>query len=61
MDFDKPEVYGDTSITDGLVLRLEFSKNFGGGGAISGNVQKNAFLSDPALSLAMLITQSLTN
>ena len=20
MDFDKPEVYGDTSITDGLVL-----------------------------------------
>ena len=30
MDFDKPEVYGDTSITDGLVLkRLVQDARFG--------------------------------
>ena len=25
MDFDKPKVYGDTSITDGLVLQLYYT------------------------------------
>ena len=27
MDFDKPKVYGDTSITDGLVLTIETYRN----------------------------------
>ena len=28
MDFDKPKVYGDTSITDGLVLNLTGTPKF---------------------------------
>ena len=28
MDFDKPRVYGDTSITDGLVLSSDNTKTF---------------------------------